>query len=159
MDPTRTGRFLSEILHDDQLTVSCEVFIMLETYNKTGAVNKLKVPNCSVSEDLGRLLETPRFSDVTLCVEGKEFQVHQNILSARSPVFSAMFGHEMLESRERRVEISDLSADVVADLLRYVYSGVAPNLDHMAPELLAGADKYELNRLKVGAMVRQTLDG
>ncbi len=34
-------------------------------------------------------------------------------------------------------------------MLRYVYTGRASNLDRMADDLLAAADKYALDRLKV----------
>merc|ERR1712083_449340 len=36
-----------------------------------------------------------------------------------------------------------------ADMLRFIYMGKAPNLDSMAADLLAAADKYALERLKV----------
>ena len=43
MDTSRRGRFLSEILHDDQLTVSCQIVVVMETQNRLGVVNRLKV--------------------------------------------------------------------------------------------------------------------
>merc|ERR1712008_503507 len=47
------------------------------------------------------------------------------------------------------VEIDDMDPDVMADMLRFIYMGRAPNLDSMAADLLAAADKYALERLKV----------
>ena len=43
MDTSRQGRFLSEILYDDQLIVSCQILVVMETQNRMGVVNKLKV--------------------------------------------------------------------------------------------------------------------
>lgn len=52
-----------------------------------------------------------------------------------------MFQHEMEERKMNRVEIADISADVFKEMLSFLYTGSAPNLDHMAAELLAAADK------------------
>ena len=60
-----------------------------------------------------------------------------------------MFQHDMEESKQNRVEVPDLDPDVMADMLRFIYTGRAPNLDSMAADLLAAADKYALDRLKV----------
>ncbi|KAL5510493.1 hypothetical protein EMCRGX_G006049 [Ephydatia muelleri] len=78
-----------------------------------------------------------------------EFKAHKAVLAARSPVFSAMFEHEMEESRKNRVEISDLDQEVMQEMLAYIYTGKAPNLKKMANSLLSAADKYALDRLKV----------
>ncbi|XP_076793599.1 speckle-type POZ protein-like isoform X4 [Arvicanthis niloticus] len=50
---------------------------------------------------------------------------------------------------ENRVEINDLDPEVFKEMMRFVYTGKAPNLDKMADNLLAAADKYALERLKV----------
>ena len=52
-----------------------------------------------------------------------------------------MFDHDMLESCQRHVDIPDISIDVMKDLVRFIYTGVAPNLETLALELLAAADK------------------
>eukprot|EP00058_Branchiostoma_floridae_P020752 XP_002606242.1 hypothetical protein BRAFLDRAFT_84017 [Branchiostoma floridae] len=139
------------LLPDDKLTLFCEVSVVADTVNISGQSNalQLKVPECKLPEDLGNLLERQSFSDVSLHVGGKEFQAHRAILAARSPVFNAMFEHEMEESKKGRVEITDVDADVFKEMLRFVYTGKAPNLEKMADDLLAAADKYALERLKV----------
>ena len=60
-----------------------------------------------------------------------------------------MFEHDMEERKHNRVEVKDVDPDVMSDMLRFIYTGRAPNLDTMAAELLAAADKYALDRLKV----------
>lgn len=90
---------------------------------------------------MGSLLDSGTFSDVTLCTRGREFKAHKAILSARSPVFGAMFEHEMEESRKGRVEISDIDPDVFHEMLKFVYTGSTPQLQGMADDLLAAADK------------------
>lgn len=78
----------------------------------------------------------------------REFEAHKAILAARSPVFSAMFEHGMEETRQNRVEITDLDPETVAEVLRYIYTGQVNNLDQLALSLLVAADKYQLDRLK-----------
>lgn len=80
---------------------------------------------------------------------GKEYQAHKAVLAARSPVFAAMFEHEMEERKHNRVEITDVDADVLREMLRFIYTGKSNNLEKMADDLLAAADKYALERLKV----------
>ncbi|XP_053316217.1 uncharacterized protein LOC128483921 [Spea bombifrons] len=111
--------------------------------------NTMKVPECRLADELGGLWENSRFTDCCLCVGGQEFKAHKAILAARSPVFGAMFEHEMEERIKNRVEIIDVAPDVFKEMMCFIYTGKAPNLDKMAEDLLAAADKYFLERLKV----------
>lgn len=61
--------------------------------------------------------------------------------AARSPVFAAMFEHEMEERKQNRVAITDVDHEVLKEMLRFIYTGKAPNLEKMADDLLAAADK------------------
>uniref|UniRef100_A0A4W4ETJ2 SPOPL protein n=1 Tax=Electrophorus electricus TaxID=8005 RepID=A0A4W4ETJ2_ELEEL len=139
------------LLPDDKLTLFCEVSVVQDSVNISGQsnTNVLKVPECQLSEDLGTLWECSRFTDCTLYVGGQEFRAHKSILAARSPVFNAMFEHEMEESKKNRVDISDVDPDVFKEMMGFIYTGKAPNLERMADSLLAAADKYALERLKV----------
>ncbi|KAL4636259.1 speckle-type POZ protein-like A isoform X1, partial [Arapaima gigas] len=139
------------LLPDDKLTLFCEVSVVQDSVNISGQsnMNMLKVPECQLSDDLGNLWECSRFTDCSLYVGGQEFKAHKSILAARSPVFNAMFEHEMEESKKNRVDISDVDPDVFKEMMGFIYTGKAPNLDKMADNLLAAADKYALERLKV----------
>ena len=65
-------------------------------------------------------------------------------------MLAAMFEHDMEEKKNSRVEVKDVEADVMAEMLRFIYTGrTATSLDTMAADLLAAADKYALERLKV----------
>ncbi|KAL1787871.1 speckle-type POZ protein [Sigmodon hispidus] len=109
----------------------------------------VKVPECRWADELGGLWENSRFTDCCLCVAGQEFQDHKGILAARSPVFSAMFEHEMEESKKNRVEINDVEPEVFKEMICFIYTGKEPNLDKMADNLLAAAGKYALEHLQV----------
>ncbi|KAL4608997.1 speckle-type POZ protein-like A [Arapaima gigas] len=145
------------LLPDDKLTLFCEVSVVQDSVNISGQsnMNVLKVPECQLSDDLGNLWECSRFTDCSLYVRGQEFRAHKSILAARSPVFNAMFEHEMEESKNNRVDITDVEPEVFKEMMGFIYTGKAPNLDKMADSLLAVADKasfrckYALERLKV----------
>ncbi|KAK2718166.1 hypothetical protein QYM36_005470 [Artemia franciscana] len=124
------------------------VSVVADSVHISGQSNAIqfRVPECRLSDDLGMLFENQRFSDVTLSVGGKEFQAHKAILAARSPVFAAMFEHEM---EERRCNRANVESVVFREMLSFVYTGKATCLDRMADDLLAAADKYALDRLKV----------
>ncbi|GFT05880.1 speckle-type POZ protein-like B [Nephila pilipes] len=104
-----------------------------------------------LSNDLSRLLDpkTASFVDVHLKCGSVAIPAHKNILSMRSPVFSAMFSSEMKESRKNEVDITDVDVPVLRMMLKYVYTGKVENLTvSSAGDLLFAADKYQLKGLK-----------
>ncbi|XP_031225073.1 speckle-type POZ protein-like isoform X7 [Mastomys coucha] len=112
------------LLPDDKLTLFCEVSVVQDSVNVSGHTNTntLKVPQCRLAEDL-----------------------------ARSPVFNAMFEHEMEECTKYALErlkvmceealCSNLSVENVADTL------VLADL-HSAEQLKAQAIDF-INRCSV----------
>ena len=56
---------------------------MGDTVNVSGQSNctPVKVPECRLSEEMGSMFERSLFSDVTLCVGGREFQAHKATLA------------------------------------------------------------------------------
>ena len=95
-----------------------------------------------------RLLQTSSFSDVRIvCGDGKVLEAHKALLAAASPVFNRMFESGMLETRENSVSIP-APKEVVASLLRHVYTGVFdPNID--AAAMMELAHMYDLQDLAV----------
>ncbi|KAL7732922.1 hypothetical protein ACLKA6_002738 [Drosophila palustris] len=105
--------------------------------------------DADTSEDLGDLLYTEELADVKIITaDGQMIPVHKAILSARSKVFAAMFKHSKKENTENCFVIIDFNGDVVSEMIRFIYTGKAPNLEEMSVDLLRAADKYELDRLK-----------
>ena len=56
-------------------------------------------------------------------IQVKRINPFQAILTSRSRVFSAMFEHDMEESKRNRVDVTDVDSDVMADMLRFIYTG------------------------------------
>lgn len=113
-------------------------------------VCKLKIvkddsTNHSLSSDLRSLINDEKSSDLVLEAGGKTFKVHRNILSARSPVFA-----DILEQSKDmdKLEIKDLQAETLEELLTYIYTDSSVNVDVFANALLAAADSYMLPGLK-----------
>jgi len=138
----------SELLVDDSLTILCELCILRSPIDATIMSPPITQPPSTLIADLSSLLKEGLYSDFKLKVDGKEFEVHMSILSARSPVFKAMFQHKMRESKEKKVDISDLSADTVRQMLQHIYTGEVSTLEQSAESLLEAADKYDLASLK-----------
>ena len=109
---------------------------------KSYAIEDTVEAKSKLSLDLQTLLDNGQFADVTLTVKGNQWFCHKAILSARSPVFEAMFRHnDTQESHKNCVEITDVNADVFEEFLRYIYTEKALHLDQLAAELLSIADK------------------
>ena len=53
-----------------------------------------------------------------------------------------MFAHDMEEKKSSRVEVKDCEPEVMAEMLRFIYTGrTQACLETMASDLLAAADK------------------
>uniref|UniRef100_A0A8C2ZNB5 Speckle type BTB/POZ protein n=1 Tax=Cyclopterus lumpus TaxID=8103 RepID=A0A8C2ZNB5_CYCLU len=126
-----------------------ECILLCVCFQVSVVQDSVHISGQSAMNALGDLWENSRFTDCFLCVAGQKFQAHKAILAARSPVFGATFEHEMEESKKNRVKINDVAPDVFKEVICFIYTGKAPNLDKMADDLLAAADKYALERLKV----------
>ena len=140
------------LLPNDSLTILLEVAILIPDKSapvsvdgdgkmvQTGPENLLK--------DLEIAFSNREFTDVQIQCGDKVFDCHQFMLSARSPVFRAMFQADMTEKKTRKVDVKDLHPDVVAEMLTFIYTGNTPNLNRLAGELLAAAEQYQLELLK-----------
>ncbi len=75
---------------------------------------------------------------------------HVNLLSARSPVFAAMFQNGMKESITGRVNVKDIQSDIFKELLHYIYTGrtETPLSQEIAQLLFVAAEIYYIQDLK-----------
>ena len=132
-------------LPEDTLTVACQ---LKEVNSRILSLDPDRQAKLKVASDLQQLLEQQNLSDVVIFVNGCRFQAHKAILSARSPVFAAMFRTETREFQTNTVYLDDIEQDVFTELLRFIYTGCANNLNQVGENLLIAADKYGLEDLK-----------
>jgi len=105
-------------------------------------------PNCWLA-DFENLFISQSGSDVSFIIDRQEIKAHKTILSARSPVFAAMFHSDMKERVMDRIDIPDISPDIFNELLRFIYTDRVELTESNPTSLLAAADKYLLQLLKI----------
>ena len=54
----------------------------------------------------------------------------------------------MKEKQSNCIELQDIDIPAFEEMLRFIYTGKVENLEKWAPELLAAADKFEIEDLK-----------
>ena len=101
-----------------------------------------------LSHDFAKYLKDPDSSDVILYVDNVVYPAHKFVLLDRSPVFAAMFQHDMAESRMNAVDIPHIKINVFELALKFIYTGDVNGVELFASELLAFADQYQLEQLK-----------
>ncbi|XP_046983201.1 BTB/POZ domain and ankyrin repeat-containing protein COCH-like [Schistocerca americana] len=102
----------------------------------------------TTTEALAALVDGGEGSLVTLVAGETRVAAHRAVLAAASPVFAAMFAHDMLEASCGQVRIDDVEGPVLRLLVAYAYTLQAPQLPDTAAQLLSAADKYGLSALK-----------
>ncbi|OXU30766.1 hypothetical protein TSAR_013232 [Trichomalopsis sarcophagae] len=133
-----------------QISFRDHVFLVVDDYAiLNAAVSPLSNCKISILDEYEELLSSAKFSDITIVVGDEKFPAHRNILACRSPVFSGMFEHEMLEKRKNVVAISDVEPEVMAEVLRFIYADKVNNIKELAVDLLIAADKYQLEALRL----------
>ena len=126
--------------------------------------------NHSLSSDLSNLFKDKKSADCILQAGDKTWEVHSNILSARSPVFAKQLSElqedvattslesvpgddkeddlkKVLGRKESvaKLVITDLPSECVEELLHYIYTDTPARL---SCDLLAASDQYQLPGLK-----------
>ena len=104
-----------------------------------------------LSEHWGKLHKSKEFCDMEIDCGGKVFPCHKLVMSARSPVFKAMFESKMKESESGKVTIEDIKPEIMTVMLHFIYTSriAKKNITaEFAIELLAAANKYQLEALK-----------
>ena len=98
-------------------------------------------------EDMTKLMDDPETADFTLKVGMKSFKVHKAILGARSGVFRTMFLAGMKEAVESEAVITDVSEEILQEVLHYLYTGELSRKDYGINPLCYAAIKYQLDTL------------
>uniref|UniRef100_A0A7E4VKE9 BTB domain-containing protein n=1 Tax=Panagrellus redivivus TaxID=6233 RepID=A0A7E4VKE9_PANRE len=145
--------------NDRELVRAVPGFVLHEDLRNSGAIKKGKfVIRCEVKFDIP-IAEFPApppiykllkedCNTVNLVTENLEIEANKSILTEISPIFSAMFTHNMVESRTGEVHIVDLDSDTVRNVIDYC---LGKNLNTITLDgvlnMLKFADKYNINGL------------
>ncbi|TVU42589.1 hypothetical protein EJB05_09007, partial [Eragrostis curvula] len=147
-------------VHDDQLTIQCEVSVIQEPQvSETKYISAIQEPPSDLSEHLGRLLAEKEGSDVTFEVQGEAFEAHKIVLAMRSPVFKAKFYGPDCDESAGCFTIDDMRPAVFRAMLHFIYTDSLPceqdddlatdSKQEMIRHLLVAADQYRVKRLKL----------
>ena len=146
------------LLQDGDLVILCEITIHGKEKTVSGSkyptkdrkIQSLRNSLENLSDDFTKGFTESNCSDLQLNCGGRIFECHEFVLSARSPVFRAMFQSNMTEKRTKTITIADHSPDVIQKMLQFIYSGkaVLDDQQELTRELLKAAEKYGLEILK-----------
>ncbi|XP_030504148.2 BTB/POZ and MATH domain-containing protein 4 isoform X1 [Cannabis sativa] len=152
----------SDFLKDDCLKINCTVGVVVSAVD-CPRLHSIRVPESDIGTHFGMLLEKKEGSDISFVVAGEKFRGHKLVLAARSPIFRSKF-FEGLEEDNTEVEITDLEPKVFKAMLHFIYrdsltedvqletpstSPTSLVSDSLTGKLLAAADKYGLDRLRL----------
>uniref|UniRef100_H2SPF8 Kelch like family member 29 n=1 Tax=Takifugu rubripes TaxID=31033 RepID=H2SPF8_TAKRU len=101
-------------------------------------------------KELNQQRRAKEFTDLKIIVEGKEFEVHQNVLASCSLYFKDLRGRFVSDSAIKSGEalelnMSNITADVLEQLLEFVYTGSLVIDSANAKTLLEAANKFQFN--------------
>ncbi|XP_073729661.1 BTB/POZ domain-containing protein 9 isoform X2 [Misgurnus anguillicaudatus] len=120
----------------------------LRSVSSTAEIDHLHL----LSEQLGALVPSEEYSDVTFIVEEKRFPAHRVILAARCQYFRALLYGGLRESRpQAEVRLEDTHPEAFSMLLRYLYTGRATLSEAREDTLLdflGLAHRYDLQPLE-----------
>ncbi|XP_062082359.1 BTB/POZ and MATH domain-containing protein 4-like [Humulus lupulus] len=152
----------SDFLKDDCLKINCTVGVVVSAVDSPRS-HSIRVPESDIGTHFGMLLENMEGSDISFDVAGEKFRGHKLVLAARSPIFRSKF-FEGLEEDNTEVEITDLEPKVFKAMLHFIYRDSLPEdvqletpstsptslvSDSLTAKLLAAADRYGLDRLRL----------
>ncbi|THU58898.1 hypothetical protein C4D60_Mb03t19330 [Musa balbisiana] len=156
----RTALETSDYLKDDCLLVNCSVGVV-RSYTEGPNICTIAVPPSDIAQHLGQLLESEKGTDISFEVDGEVFNAHKLVLAARSPVFRAQLFGPMKDVNMHCIKVEDMEPPVFKALLHFIYWDSVCDMERitgwdakcastlMAQHLLAAADRYALDRLKV----------
>ncbi|CAM0877987.1 unnamed protein product [Alopecurus aequalis] len=148
----------SGYLKHDSVTIECTIAVLMRSPDITVLPAKqAPAPPSNLNLDLAQLQQSKTGADVTFLVSGGEsFAAHKLILAARSPVFSAEFFGVFGEKSSQQIQVEGIAAATFKAMLNFIYTDAVSEFDQrseatteLAQDLLAAADRYGLDRLKM----------
>lgn len=135
---------------DGNIQLVCAIIVLNDS--------SIPVPPSDLTEHLGRLLDNGDGTDVSFIVGGQTFHGHRALLAARSPVFEAALHGSMAEATMSAITVQGIAPEIFRFMLQFLYTETLPTDDELGDfatrfktfvQLLAAADRYALDRLKL----------
>ncbi|XP_030764134.1 kelch-like protein 18 [Sitophilus oryzae] len=89
-----------------------------------------------------------KLCDVVLKVEGQHFSAHKIVLASTIPYFHAMFMNDMVESRNKEIEIKCIDATALEALVNFAYTGKVVLDKNNVQSIMIGASYLQLNKVR-----------
>ncbi|CAI0411195.1 unnamed protein product [Linum tenue] len=157
----RTSLETSDYIKNDCLIMNCTVGVV-RTRLEGPKQYSVIVPQSSMGQGLKEILEAEVGCDIVFRVGDESFRAHKLILAARSPVFRAQFFGLVGDRNLDEVTVNDIDPTIFKAMLLFIYTDKIPEMHdvmdsssstgtstNMIQHLLAAADLYNLDRLKV----------
>uniref|UniRef100_A0A0D6R4E3 BTB domain-containing protein n=1 Tax=Araucaria cunninghamii TaxID=56994 RepID=A0A0D6R4E3_ARACU len=149
----------SDYIKDDCLSIKCTVGVV-GSRTEGPKIYNIPVSESTLGEEFGDFLESGKGADVSFEVDGEIFWAHKLVLAARSPVFKAQL-YGPMRDQNTNIKVEDMEAPVFKAMLHFIYRDVLPDMHEligstsaiastsMTQHLLAAADRYGLDRLRL----------
>lgn len=155
----RTSLEASDYLKGDCLVLNCTVGVVRNRIEASRHFT-ISVPPSNMGQHLKELFGSCVGSDIVFEVGEEIFKAHKLILAARSPVFKAQFFGLIGNPNMDKVIVVDVEPLVFKAMLEFIYTDELPDVRElisvsmctstiMVQHLLAAADRYGLDRLKL----------
>ncbi|CAN6565539.1 hypothetical protein FF1_041312 [Malus domestica] len=150
----------SEFLKDDCLVLNCTVGVVRTRLEQPKQFT-ITVPSSDMGRDLKDFLDSEAGCDIVFQVGDEQFKAHKLILAARSRVFRAQFYGLVGDCNVDKVVVKDVEPFIFKAMLLFIYTDKLPDTHEvmgssplctftvMVQHLLAAADLYNLDRLKL----------
>lgn len=125
---------------DGYITITCLMKVFSGTDDE---LNEKSKKFKGIAASFNKLLENEKFSDLTITVGDKKFNVHRAIIAARCSYFKTLFN----ESENKVITLDDLEPDVFQEVLVYIYTNKLPKISEMTDKLLTAAHKFNIENL------------
>ncbi|KAL7305946.1 hypothetical protein TKK_0001419 [Trichogramma kaykai] len=92
------------------------------------------------------LYKNPKGRCISLHIGDQIFSVHEEVLS-KSAVFAAMFNNDMKENSTNSLVIKGIDAEIIEEMLRFLYTNQISNHIIRPLDLYAATNKYQIDDL------------
>ncbi|XP_010691281.1 BTB/POZ and MATH domain-containing protein 3 isoform X2 [Beta vulgaris subsp. vulgaris] len=150
----------SEFLKEDCLVLECTVGVVRSRMERPKQYS-INMPPSDMGRCFKDLFENEIGCDIVFKVGDDTFNAHKLVLAARSPVFKAQFFGLVGNPDMDTVVVEDVEPSIFRAMLLYIYSDSLPDVHEimgsntscsftiMVQHLLASADRFGLDRLKL----------